>query len=164
MVLFIYRPSILYLIKIKTKRGHCTGTGDPWSHILGNTVQVHTVTRQQRNEWAMRKMVFKLLRWFEVCISGLCCQPRPRPAHTSQPLPLHINRLTQLPVTNIYQHGDLSIITYDLGAVHKWRRHFLGCLTPLGAYVSNSSAFGLPLGASNWRRHLWTELNQKRSF
>ena len=82
MVLFIYRPSILYLIKIKTKRGHCTGTGDPWSHILGNTVQVHTVTRQQRNEWAMRKMVFKLPRWGEVCISGLCCQPRPRPAHS----------------------------------------------------------------------------------
>ena len=43
-----------------------------------------------------------------------------------------------------------------LGAVHKWRQHFLGSLTPLGAYVSLSSAFGLPLGASNWRRHLWT--------
>ena len=51
-----------------------------------------------------------------------------------------------------------------LGAVHKWRHHFLGSLTPLGAYVSLSSAFGLPLGASNWRRHLWTALNQKQSF
>ena len=48
-----------------------------------------------------------------------------------------------------------------LGAVHKWRRHFLGSLTPLGAYVSLSSAFGMPLGAPNWRCHLWTALNQK---
>ena len=54
-------------------------------------------------------------------------------------------------------------IAYSLGAVHKWRQHFLGCLTPLGAYVSLSSAFGLPLGASNWWRHLWTALNQKWS-
>ena len=51
-----------------------------------------------------------------------------------------------------------------LGAVHKWRQHFLGSLTPLGAYVSLSSAFGMPLGASNWWCHLWTALNQKRSF
>ena len=43
-----------------------------------------------------------------------------------------------------------------LGAVHKWRRHFLGSLTPFSAYVSLSSAFGMPLGASNWRCHLWT--------
>ena len=30
------------------------------------------------------------------------------------------------------------------GAVHKCRRHFLRSLTPLGAYVSPSSAFGMP--------------------
>ena len=45
------------------------------------------------------------------------------------------------------------IIVY--GAVHKWRRHFWGSLTPLGAYVLLSSAFGLPLGASNLWGHLW---------
>ena len=51
-----------------------------------------------------------------------------------------------------------------LGAIHKWRQHFLGSLSPLGAYVSLSSAIGMPLGASNWWRHLWTAQNQKQSF
>ena len=44
-----------------------------------------------------------------------------------------------------------------LGAVHKWRQHVLGSLTPLGAYVSLSSAFGMPLGALNWQRQPWTK-------
>ena len=29
----------MYLIKIKTKRGHCTLDWAPWSHILGNTAR-----------------------------------------------------------------------------------------------------------------------------
>ena len=87
--------------------------------------------------------------------------------------PEHCNDVPQAQATNTLTcHRCIVVLifsaarlqTRSLGAVHKWRQHFLGSLTPLGAYVSLSSAFGMPLGASNWWRHLWTTLNQKWSF
>ena len=41
----------------------------------------------------------------------------------------------------ITEDDSTHIQIYLLGAVHKWRRHFLGSLTPLGDYVSLSSAW-----------------------
>ena len=44
----------MYLIKIKTKRGHCTM--DPRSHILGNTARstpLHTLARHQTTKKRM---------------------------------------------------------------------------------------------------------------
>ena len=41
----------MYLIKIKTKRGHCTLDWAPWSHILGNTARStppHTLSRRHQ--------------------------------------------------------------------------------------------------------------------
>ena len=47
----------MYLIKIKTMRGHCTLDWAPWSHILGNTAArstpLHTLSRDQTTKKRM---------------------------------------------------------------------------------------------------------------
>ena len=76
----------MYLIKIKTKRGHCTPDWAPWSHILGNTARstpLHTLSRDQTT----KKRMSDAKNGFQAGVVR-CCQPWPRPAHS---LPLHIN-------------------------------------------------------------------------
>ena len=98
----------MYLIKIKTKRGHCTPDWAPWSHILGNTARstphstLHTLSRDQTT----KKRMSDAKNGFQA--GELLPVASPGPAQHTHFLCI----LTQLPVTTTHQHGDLSLITY----------------------------------------------------
>ena len=86
----------MYLIKIKTKRGHCTLDWGPWSHILGNTARStpHSGPSPDNKETNER-----CEKWF----SSWRGVASPGPAQHTHFLCI----LTQLPVTGTHQHGDL---------------------------------------------------------